>query len=97
MRSVADMLAGIDPPLPKGVHGMGRLLADLAARQCRFPLRGEGAATRFCAAEVEAEIWQPGKSGACYCAFHRNLAVGRGTEAERAASRVLAKFYQLTA
>lgn len=89
MRSVADMLAGIDPPMPKGARTIGRLLADLSAKQCRFPLRGEGAATRFCASEVEADVWQPGRSGACYCAFHRDLAVGRGTEAERAAPRVL--------
>jgi hypothetical protein len=89
MRSVIAMIAGIDPPMPKGIQTTGRLLADLKARQCRFPLRGEGAATRFCAADVEDEVWQPGKSGGCYCRFHRNVVVGRGTESERAAPRVL--------
>jgi hypothetical protein len=89
MRTVADMLAGIDPPMPKGSSGMGRILADLDSHQCRFPLRGQGAATRFCASEVTEADWLPGIPGRTYCAFHRNLSVGRGTDAERAAPRVL--------
>ncbi|MDG4903178.1 hypothetical protein P9279_21960 [Mesorhizobium sp. WSM4962] len=84
MRSVTDMLAGIDPPMPKGCNSLGRLLADLSSHQCRFPLRGEGAATRFCAAEVEVEVWQPGKSGACYCGFHRTIARASRAELEAA-------------
>lgn len=84
MRSVADILAGINPPMPKGARTMGRLLPDLGAKQCRFPLRGEGAATRFCAAEVEADVWQPGRSGACYCAFHRDIARASRADLEAA-------------
>ncbi|RWF66870.1 hypothetical protein [Mesorhizobium sp.] len=89
MRSVADMLAGIDPPLAPGCNSLGRLLADLDSHQCRFPLRGEAALTRFCAVEVSAADWLPGFSGGSYCTFHRRISEGRGTDAERAASRVL--------
>jgi hypothetical protein len=89
MRTVADMLAGVDAPMPKGCKGLGRILADLDSHQCRFPLRGDGAATRFCAAEVSESDWLPGFAGRSYCTFHRSLSEGRGTPAERAATRVL--------
>lgn len=89
MRSVDDMIAGRDAPQPLGKNGMGRILADLDSHQCRFPLRGEGAAIRFCAEEVSEADWLPGCPGRCYCTFHRRLTEGRGTEAERAAPRVL--------
>ncbi|WP_421912759.1 hypothetical protein [Mesorhizobium sp.] len=89
MRTVLDMIAGRDAPQPHGQTGLGRILADLESHQCRFPLRGEGAATRFCAAEVSDAAWLPGSPGRCYCAFHQRVTVGRGTEAERSAPRVL--------
>lgn len=83
------MLAGIDAPMPNGCNSLGRILADLDSHQCRFPLRGDGAATRFCAVEVSEADWLPGFAGRSYCTFHRRLSEGRGTEAERAAPRVL--------
>ncbi|MCA0025501.1 hypothetical protein LB562_13515 [Mesorhizobium sp. B263B1A] len=89
MRTVLDMIAGRDAPQPAGKPGIGRILADLDSHQCRFPLQGDGAATRFCAAGVSEADWLPGFPGRCYCTFHRSLSVGRGTEAERAAPRVL--------
>jgi len=89
MRSVAAMLAGIDAPLAPGCNSLGRRLTDLSSHQCRFPLRGEGAATRFCAVEIAPDEWLPGKSGGSYCRFHRNVSTSRGTESERAAPSVL--------
>lgn len=97
MRTVLDMIAGRDAPQADGRSGLSRILAELDSHQCRFPLRGDGAATRFCAADVSEADWLPGKSGGCYCRFHRNLAIGRGTDAERAAPRVLARFHQVPA
>lgn len=67
----------------------GKTLADIGSHECRFPLHGEGAATRFCAVEISPGEWLPGMSGGTYCRFHRTLSVGRGTPAERAAHRVL--------
>jgi len=67
------MIAGIDPPMPDGCNSLGRLLPDLSSHQCRFPLRGEGAATRFCAVEIAPDEWLPGKSGGSYCRFHRYI------------------------
>lgn len=89
MRTVDDMIAGRDAPVVKGGSDLGRILADLASHQCRFPLRGDGAAMRFCAAEVSETDWMPGFPGRSYCRFHRPLTEGRGTPAERAAPRVL--------
>lgn len=89
MRSVHDMIAGRDAPVPNGMKSQGRLLADLDSHQCRFPLRGDGAAMRFCAAEISEADWLPGFAGRSYCSFHRSLSEGRGTPAERAAVRVL--------
>ncbi|WP_315920390.1 hypothetical protein [Mesorhizobium sp. SP-1A] len=67
----------------------GLVLADLKSHQCRFPLDGQGAETRFCAVEIAPGEWLPGFSGGSYCRFHRLVSRGRGTEAERAAPRVL--------
>jgi hypothetical protein len=97
MRSVLDMIAGRDAPTANGHNGAGRLLVDLDSHQCRFPLHGDGAGTRFCAAEVSDADWLPGFAGRCYCTFHRRLSEGRGTEAERAAPRVLQRFCSLPA
>jgi hypothetical protein len=89
MRTVDDMLAGRETPTAPDCNSLGRLLADLDSHQCRFPLRGEGIATRFCAVEIAPADWMPGLAGHSYCTFHRRLSVGRGTEAERTAPRVL--------
>jgi hypothetical protein len=72
MRSVLDMIAGRDAPTANGHNGAGRLLVDLDSHQCRFPLHGDGAGTRFCAAEVSDADWLPGFAGRCYCTFHRS-------------------------
>lgn len=89
MRPIADAIAGVDPPLAPGGNSRGRLLADLERRQCRFPLRGAGEATRFCAVEISAADWLPGQPGGSYCRFHRGITRGRGTEEERSAHRAL--------
>ena len=86
-RSIADMLAGRNAPEAR--PGAGRVLAELDDRQCRFPLRGDGAATRFCAEEIAPGEWRPGFSGGCYCRFHRHVTEGPGTRAERDAPRAL--------
>lgn len=70
-------------------NSLGRTLNDLDSHQCRFPPRGEGVATCFCAIEIAPADWMPGFSGGSYCTFHRQLSRGRGTEAERSAVRVL--------
>jgi len=91
MRSLAAALAGQDAPLAPGCNSLGRVLADLDSHECRFPLRGEGAAMRFCAVEIAPGDWMPGRSGGNYCRFHRQFVFGRGTEAERSAHRALEK------
>lgn len=91
MRTLAAALAGQDAPLAPGCNSLGRVLADLSSHECRFPLRGEGAATRFCAVEIAPGEWMPGASGGSYCRFHRGVVFGRGTEGERTAHRVMEK------
>ena len=91
MRTLAAVIAGQDAPLAPGCNSLGRVLADLASHECRLPLRGEGAAMRFCAVEIAPADWLPGTSGGSYCQFHRMLVRGRGTEGERTAHRVLEK------
>lgn len=89
MRTVTEAIAGIDAPRTEGCKSLGRLLLDLDSHQCRFPLHGSGAETRFCAVEIPTGDWMPGFSGGSYCRFHRQLTQGRGTEGERTAERVL--------
>ena len=48
-----------------------RPLLQLAPRQCRYPIAGDGDATHFCAVEVAPGEWMPGRVGGCYCAAHR--------------------------
>ncbi len=74
---------------PAACHSRGLLLADLSSHQCRFPLHGEGLETRFCAIEIAPGEWLPGMSGGMYCRTHRLIVVGRGTEGERNAHRIL--------
>ena len=71
MRTIAEAIAGTAAPLAPGCNSLGLLLADLRSHQCRFPLDGQGEGTRFCAVEVWVGDWKPGKSGGCYCQFHR--------------------------
>ena len=84
MRSVADMLAGIDAPLAPGCISRGRRLTELSSHQCRFALRGDGAATRFCAVEIAPDEWLPGRSGGSYCRFHRHISRASGADLEAA-------------
>lgn len=72
LRSVDDMISGRSAPMPTHA-GEPRTLAELANRQCRFPVSGAGAATLFCASAVTPNDWMPGFSGGCYCQFHRAL------------------------
>ena len=71
------------------VRSLGKVLADCASHECRWPVEGQGEAARFCAAEVAPGDWKPWKAHGCYCRTHRQLSVGHGTEAERSAPRVL--------
>lgn len=89
MRSLAEALAGQNAPIAPGCNSRGRLLADLESHMCRFPLRGVGASTRFCAVEIAPADWLPGLPGGSYCRFHRGITRGRGTEEERSAHRAL--------
>jgi hypothetical protein len=90
-RTLAEAIAGQNAPVVQSCNSLGRLLVDLSSHQCRFPLRGEGAAMRFCAVEIGPDEWQPGRSGGSYCRHHRLVTTGRGTESERTAHRVLEK------
>jgi hypothetical protein len=92
MRTIAEAIAGTNVPMPAGCNSLGRVLADLTSHQCHFPLHGSGVGTRFCAVEVAPHDWQPGKTGGCYCRFHRQLSQGCGTESERSAVRLLKKY-----
>lgn len=89
MRTVAAAIGGLDAPLAPGCNSLGRMLADLDSHQCCFPLRGQGAATRFCAVEIAPGEWMPGACGGSYCRFHRIVSRGRGSEAERDALEIL--------
>lgn len=48
-------------------------LLQMKDRQCRYPLLGVGAQTRFCAVEITTERWAGGRSGDRYCDVHRAL------------------------
>lgn len=95
MRTVAAAIAGLCTPRASDCNSRGRLMADLSSHECRFPLYGEGVATRFCAVEIAPADWNPGFSGGSYCPFHRQLSRGRGTESERSAVRVLERALRL--
>lgn len=82
MRTVLDMIAGRDAPLAPGGNAVGRTMLDLRSHQCRFPLRGSGAATRFCAVEVAVGQWLPGQNLGSYCSFHRDFLRGQPNVAE---------------
>ena len=82
MRSILDMIAGRDAPLAPGCNSLGRSMLDLGSHQCRFPLRGSGAAMRFCAIEIAVGDWLPGHSFGSYCAFHRDFLRGQPSVAE---------------
>jgi hypothetical protein len=88
-RSILAAIAGQDAPLAPGCNSRGRLPLDLDSHECRFPLHGAGADTRFCAVEIAPGEWMPGRDGGSYCRYHRLLATGRGTEGERTAHRAL--------
>jgi len=82
VRTIEAMIAGRDAPLAPGCNSLGRTMLDLRSHQCRFPVRGEGAATRFCAVEVAVGDWLPGQSFGSYCTFHRTFLRGQPSVAE---------------
>ncbi|QKC83248.1 hypothetical protein [Mesorhizobium sp. NZP2077] len=82
MRTIEAMIAGRDAPLAPGCNSLGRSMLELRSHQCRFPLRGSGAAMRFCAVEVEVGAWMPGLSLGSYCSFHRDFLRGQPSVAE---------------
>lgn len=76
------MIAGRNAPLAPGCNSFGRSMLELTSHQCRFPLRGSGAATRFCAVEVPVGHWLPGQNLGSYCGFHRDFLRGQPSVAE---------------
>jgi hypothetical protein len=68
-------------------NGESKALRDLQDGECRWPLDapdGHSETFLFCAAPIDGPAW-PG----CYCAHHRRVMRGVGTESERSAHRVL--------
>ena len=57
-----------------------KFLIDMEARECRWPVDGDRAMTRFCCHEAV--------KGRPYCTFHHDLSRGAGTPSERAAHRL---------
>lgn len=55
-------------------------LFEMESNECRWPVDGDRAATRFCCHDVA--------QGKPYCGFHQRLSVGNGTPSERAAHRI---------
>ena len=76
MRSVLDMVATRNAPIAPGCASRGKLLSEMDSHQCRFPVREEGGRNFFCAVEVRAGDWMPGKQHGCYCRFHREYLRG---------------------
>jgi GcrA cell cycle regulator len=61
-----------------------KTLMEMDRGECRWPVDGDKAMTRFCCHET--------LDLRSYCEFHHNLSRGRGTPSERAADRVLKRF-----
>lgn len=61
-----------------------KTLLEMGSKECRWPVEGDKAMTRFCCHEV--------MEGRSYCQFHHNLSRGSGTLSERAAHRDLKRF-----
>lgn len=59
-----------------------KLLYQLEARECRWPMSGDGAAMQFCAQETTG-------GDVPYCEHHYCASVGPGTKFERGAARAL--------
>ena len=57
-----------------------KTLMEMHSKECRWPIDGDRAMTRFCCHEVD--------QGRPYCSFHNTLSRGRGTPYERAAHRI---------
>jgi hypothetical protein len=72
---------------PDPANCESKALRDLQDGECRWPLDapdGHSETFLFCAAPIDGPAW-PG----CYCAHHRRVMRGVGTESERSAHRVL--------
>jgi len=76
MRSVLDMVEGRNAPLPPGHNSCGKTLSSMGSHQCRFPVREVIGRIFFCAEDVPAGEWMPGKQHGCYCRFHREFLRG---------------------
>lgn len=76
-RSVHDMVWGRNAPVAPDSDPNGWALADLDARECRFPIAQANGSARFCAAAVSADDWRPGQVNGCYCRFHREYLRGQ--------------------
>lgn len=70
MRTVDDMIACRNAPVPPGADGLGFALVDLDRGDCRFPVAEAAGRVRFCAEPVTD--WMPGRVNGCYCDFHRS-------------------------
>lgn len=68
--ALADLQAVAAKPAVSA--GTPRSVLELGARQCRFPVEGDGADTLMCGAAVRR--WQPGRIHGCYCEAHARAA-----------------------
>ena len=73
MRSLFDAVASRNAPIAPGGDSQGFLLRDLAERECRFPTFRDHEGTRFCAMEVEPDVWRRADLNGSYCEFHRQF------------------------
>ncbi|NHT75907.1 GcrA cell cycle regulator [Rhizobiaceae bacterium CRRU44] len=71
-----EMMGSVLKPVP-----LLKTLVDLNKDDCRWPVNGERAETRFCCHAVS--------QGSSYCEYHRLAAKGSGTVSERLAAREL--------
>ncbi|PYE25071.1 GcrA cell cycle regulator [Rhizobium sp. PP-CC-3A-592] len=71
-----DMMGSVLKPVP-----LLKTLVDLTKGDCRWPVEGERAETRFCCHAVS--------QGSPYCEYHRLASKGPGTKSERVAAREL--------
>lgn len=69
------------PAMPSGPRPLLLTLLELGNRDCRWPVGGEKAGTLFCG--------HPQAPGSSYCDCHKRMSVGRGTESERNAHKLL--------
>ena len=76
VKKIENRPAPAEIPKPLSV-----MLFELNHNDCRWPVSGEKASTLFCGHNVEP--------GCPYCPGHKRMSVGKGTESERTAHKVL--------